>query len=232
MLDRGHQLETGKVVAAVAAADDHGALRVCDLHPERAVGVAGHRAELAGLAEVLALLEFDVVAQPGQVRSGVGEQHAARRQHRSDRLGELPRVQRIGQAQDVTLLPIPTVDRRSARTGPTLPSSAAYRAAHRRPGVGDHGVVCLVRLVDLGRGDVDVDERLVLEQSLVVVERRVLVERVADRQHDVGLLKRLPGARVAAVAEHPDRQRMTLRDDALAVQGGQQRNLEPLDEAA
>ena len=35
---------------------------------------------------------------------------------------------------------------------------------------------------------------------------------------------------MAALREHPDAQRVALRDDALAVQGGEQRDLEPLDE--
>ena len=97
--DRGHQLEAGQRVAAVAAADDDGAVGVRHLQADGAVDVPGHRPELAGLAEVLALLELDVVAEPGQVRAGVGEQDRSRRQHPADRLRELAGVDRVRQVR-------------------------------------------------------------------------------------------------------------------------------------
>ena len=62
---------------------------------------------------------------------------------------------------------------------------------------------------------------LALEQVVAIVECRVLVERVADGEHHVGFEERLPRAGVAAVAEDADRQRMVLRDDALAVERGE-----------
>ena len=79
-------------VAAVPAADDDRAVGMRHLQAEGAVDVPGHRAELAGLAEVLPVLELHVVAEPGQVRAGVGEQRSALgRQHPPDRLRELGR---------------------------------------------------------------------------------------------------------------------------------------------
>ena len=74
----GHQLEAAQRVAAVAAADDHGAVGVGHLHAQRAVHVPGHRPELPGLAEVLAVIQFDVIAEPGQMRAGIGQQDAVR----------------------------------------------------------------------------------------------------------------------------------------------------------
>ena len=73
---------------------------------------------------------------------------------------------------------------------------------------------------------------LAVEQVVAIAEGGVLVERIADGEHHVGLEERLPGAGMAAVAEHADRQRMVFLDDALAVEGGEQRNLEALDETA
>src|SRR5207344_1551283 len=86
---------------------------------------------------------------------------------------------------------------------------------NRGPGVGDQRVIRLVALVDLVLGDVDVDEQLVGEQVVTVIERRVLVKRVADRYDDLGLPERLPRAGMAAVGEYADRQRMAVRDDAI-----------------
>ena len=67
-------------------------------------------------------------------------------------------------------------------------------------------------------------------RSGAVAERGVLVERIADGDHHVGLEERLPRRGMAAVAEHADRQRMAFRDDALAVERGEQRQLEALDQ--
>ena len=138
-------------------------------------------------------------------------------------------MERVGQVRDPSLLPVLPVDR-DLRDLADAAVQCVVQRSHRRAGIRDQRVVRLVGLVDLGRGDVDVDQRLVGEQVVAVVERGVLVEGVADREYDVGLPERLPGARVTAVGEHADAQRMSLGDDALAVQRGQQRDLEALDE--
>src|SRR5262245_17204864 len=66
VLDGGHQLEAGKVVAAVAAAHDDGAVGMGKLQADGAVHVPRHRPERAWLAKVLAVLELDEVAKPGK----------------------------------------------------------------------------------------------------------------------------------------------------------------------
>ncbi len=74
--------------------------------------------------------------------------------------------------------------------------------------------------------------RSIGEQVVAIAEGGVLVERIADGDHHVGVEERLPGRGMAAVAEHADRQRMAFLDDALAVEGGEQRQLEALDQPA
>src|SRR5262249_54990355 len=81
VLDRRHELEARQCVAAVATTDDDRAFGVGYLQPERTVDVTGHRSEAARLAEVLALLQFDLVADPGCVGASVGQQRRVRGQH-------------------------------------------------------------------------------------------------------------------------------------------------------
>ena len=100
----------------------------------------------------------------------------------------------------------------------------------RRLGVRDDRGVGLVDLVDLADVDVDVDELLVLEQIVAKAEGRVLGEGIADRQDQVGGEKCLARRLVAAVAEHADRQRMVLGNDALAVERRDEGNLVALEQ--
>ena len=187
-------------VAPVAAADDHGPVGMRQLQADGAVDVSGHRAERAGLPEVLTLLQLDEVREPRQVRAGVGEQDRSRGEHPPDRLGELAGMNRIRQVDDVPGLVVLAVDV-GLRDVPDLRLERSDEGGNRRSRIGDDRVVGLVGLVDLVLGDVDVDQPLVLEQVLAVVERGVLVERVADAEDDVGLEEGLPGAGVAGVAE-------------------------------
>jgi hypothetical protein len=73
VLHRRHQLEAGHVVATVAAAHDDRTVRLGVLDSERPVRVARHGCERPGLAEVLAISELQVVAQPHHVSPGVAE---------------------------------------------------------------------------------------------------------------------------------------------------------------
>src|SRR5215216_2351823 len=92
-------------------------------------------------------------------------------------------------------------------------------------------MIRLVRLADLGRRNVDLDQCLAVEQVVPKTEGRVLVEGVADRDHDVRLTERLPGTCVPTLREDSDSKRVAFRDHALAVQGGEQRELEPVDKS-
>ena len=87
-----------------------------------------------------------------------------------------------------------------------------------------------VDLVDLRRGNVDVDQRLSGEEIRAEIESRVLSERIADRQDDVRGDQGLPGRRVAAIAEDPERQRVIFGNDSLAVERGGERDLEAFDQ--
>ena len=55
----------------------------------------------------------------------------------------------------------------------------------RSLGIGNYRRIRLVDLVDLHIGDVDVDELLAVEQVVAIVERGMLVERIADGEHNV-----------------------------------------------
>src|SRR5262249_10102411 len=102
----------------------------------------------------------------------------------------------------------------------------------RRLGIRDDRRIGLVNLVDLHFGDVDVDKLLVREQIVAIAESRVLVEGIANREHDIGLDERSPRTRVSAVAEDADGQRMVFIDDALAVERRDERYLETFDKGA
>src|SRR5262249_39039544 len=91
-------------------------------------------------------------------------------------------------------------------------------------------MVCPVDLVDLTGFDVDMDKRLTLEQVRSEVECRVLSKGIADGEHDVGASEGLTGDGVTAIPEHPERQRVILRQDALAVERGSERDLTVLDQ--
>src|SRR4051794_27212519 len=231
VLDGGQQLEARQQVAAVAAADDDRAVRVGHLEPKGAVDVPGHGAEAAGLAEILPVLELDIVGEPGRVRAGVGEQHAVLRQVARDRLRELARVDRAGDVEDVVVLVVLPLHLARGLAA-DLAGERLEQGLDGRLGVRHDGVGGLVALADLVRAEVDVDQRLAVEQALAEVEGRVLGEGVADRQHEVRLAEGLPGAVVAAVAEHADAQGVAFRDDALAVHRRGERDLEALDERA
>ena len=75
------------------------------------------------------------------------------------------------------------------------------------------------------------DEFLALEEVVAIAECGMLVQRVADSEHDVGFDESLPRAGVTAVAEHADGERMVFVDDALAVERGDERYLEAFDKA-
>jgi hypothetical protein len=99
-------------------------------------------------------------------------------------------------------------------------------------GVGNERMVRPVDLVDLLRQNIDVDERLVLEQVGTEVEGRVLRERVADGEDDICVDQGLAGGAMAAVGENSERQRVVFWHDSLAVEGGGERDLEALDQSA
>src|SRR5271170_5382521 len=87
-----------------------------------------------------------------------------------------------------------------------------------------------VDLIDLRRGNVDVDERLSGQEILAEIESRVLSERIADSQYDVRGDEGLPGRRVAAVGEDPERQRVIFGNNSLAVERGGEGDLEAFDQ--
>ncbi len=124
---------------------------------------------------------------------------------------------------------------RAERSGRHRPDAAVQRLEQRRHGelgVADDAVIRLVELVDLLRVDVDADELAVLEQVLAEVERSVLGEGVAERDHHVGIEKHLPCRFVAGVAEQAHRKRVVLGDNSLAVHRRDQRHLVALHEGA
>ena len=121
------------------------------------------------------------------------------------------------------------------RFGLNRPDAAVQRLEQRRHGklgVADDAVIRLVVLVVLLRVDVDADELAVLEQVRAEVERAVLREGVAERDHHVGIEKHLRCRFVAGVAEQAHRQRVVLGDDTLAVHRRDQRHLVALHEGA
>src|SRR4029450_3322991 len=92
VLNRGHQLEAGEIVAAVAAADDDSPLGIGAFGPQRAVHGPSHRAEAPRLAVALPLPQLQKIAEPGQVRAGIRQHDAVARQELRQRLRELTGV--------------------------------------------------------------------------------------------------------------------------------------------
>src|SRR5580700_2300086 len=78
--DRGHQLETGQQITAVAAADDDRPVGKRHLGAERAVHRPVHWPEAARLAVILAALELQVIAEPGEMGAGISQYDGVVRQ--------------------------------------------------------------------------------------------------------------------------------------------------------
>ena len=175
-----------------------------ELYADGAVDMPRHWSEAAWLAEILTLLELDVIAKPGQMRASIGEHDPARRQNAPDRLSKLTRVDVADDVRYDAGLIVTSVDLHR-RPRPDLGLERLVQCLDRRLRIRDDRCVGLVDLVNLHLGDINVDELAALEQVLAIAEGRMLVQRITDGEHHVGLKEGLPGAGMAAVAEDTDR---------------------------
>ena len=110
------------------------------------------------------------------------------------------------------------------------PGDVLDQFLHHQPGVALDEVVGLDHLAAFAGVDVDVNHRRVAAEPVRLADDAV-VEAGADRHHQVALHHRLVGVGGAVHAEHAQRQRVGLRERALAQQRGGDRRLQALGQA-
>ena len=229
VLDRGHQFETGHLVAAVAAADDHPPAGRGHLGPDGGVGVRGHGSEAAGVLEGLAAVKLHVGRHPDHMRAGVSQHESVVRQELSQLLRKLS-----GMHLDTVVvdgLETVAVDHRTGLFGNADAGGKGIgQLPHGRPGVGDHRKIGLENLADLMGIEIDVHQHLVVKDVFLEAPALPLGKGTAHRQHHFGVFQRLACPHVAAGAAHADGKRVIVGDDPLGVHGRNERQLEPFHE--
>ena len=163
--------------------------------------------------------------------AGIGQHDRIGRQKLRQRLHHLARMDVIGLEIEHRRVEMAILLDLRLRCGLDQRRQRCGQRRDCRLGIADDAVISRIDLADLGGGNVDVNELLAGQEIAAEIERRMLGEGIADRDHEIGGDEGLAGRSVAAVGEYAQRQRMVFGNDAFAVERRREGDLKAFDES-